>query len=60
MTISIQVKNIDSRETAIVKVDTVDTKSDATSKTVELKGGEAAECLVHADQYLRVVEVRNG
>lgn len=42
MTISIQVKNLDSRENAIVKVDTVDTKTDSTSKTVELKGGEAA------------------
>jgi hypothetical protein len=62
VTIQIGVKNLDSREGAIVvvKAQTADGKAVEGSMETTLRGGEEAETYVHAGQRLVVEEVRNG
>ncbi len=62
MTISIHIKNADSRENAIVavKVQTPNGEPVSGCPDVELKGGEEVEKLVHRDQRLVVEELQNG
>jgi hypothetical protein len=62
VTIQIGVKNLDSRENAIVavKVQTPGGEPVAGNPDTELKGGEGTEKYVHDGQRLVVEEVRNG
>lgn len=61
MTIRVDVKNSDSRDTAIVAVQMLNKDgSKQSTPAKELKGGESAECLVHDGQQILVTEIRNG
>lgn len=62
MTICIGIKNLDSRENAIVavKVQTPDGHPVAGSPDTELKGGEETDKYVHSGQKLVVEEIKNG
>jgi hypothetical protein len=62
VTIQIGVKNLDSRDGAIVvvKAQTADGKPVEGSMDTDLRGGEETEKWVHVGQRLVVEEVRNG
>jgi hypothetical protein len=65
MTISISVKNTDSRETAVVSVKTVNNGVQSVMPIVnrtgtELKGGEETTVYVYEGQSVLVEEVKNG
>lgn len=62
MTIRVTVKNEDSRENAVIVVQTQnqDGAPQSGSPDKELKGGESADCWVHSGQQLLVKETRNG
>jgi hypothetical protein len=60
MTIKVTVTNSDTREAAVIKVQT-QYEDGTPSRSVherELKGGESAELWVHSTQQLLVTEVR--
>jgi len=62
MTISIKIKNTDSRENAIVAVLTQSPGGEPTewNPPIRLKGGEETEKCVHSGQKLIVEEIKNG
>lgn len=62
MTISIKIKNTDSRAEAIVTVKTQAPGGEPTdwNPPIMLKGGEEVEKYVHSGQKLIVEEVKNG
>lgn len=59
LTIKVVVLNGDSREDAVIQVETM-VNDLPSNHPKELKGGESAEFWVHSTQQLRVVEVKNG
>ena len=64
MTIAIKITNEDSREKAVVRVDSLHTKAKSllplASSRHELKGGESITAYVHSGQSICVEEVENG
>ena len=62
MTIRVTIKNEDSRETAVIGVQTVDASTRMASPDTEkkLKGGESTDTYVHSGQDVYIREVQNG
>jgi hypothetical protein len=62
MSIRIRVSNLDSRNEAIVKVQSHNVSDDSPNQyeVAEIRGGETHEILIHSGQYARVTEIKNG
>lgn len=59
MTIQIEIKNNDSRENAIVSVETINPDMSSVSTMVHLKGGQTISRYVYDTQSILIKEVRN-
>ena len=62
MTIRLTIRNEDSRETAIVSVDSVSAESGLPmgDNPKVLKGGESAEVYIHSGKKYVITEIQNG
>lgn len=59
MTIQIEIRNTDDRETAVVEVSETQYGRTGMQKIL-LRGGEVIRKLVHGDQQIVVKEIQNG